>query len=270
MPKGDMTFFLSSPCIKKRRIPRKRARQGFSLVEMLVAIAVLTLMTLLLAQMFSSVSRTWLGGQARVDNFSKARVLLDLACEDLRSGVFRPDLAAFPGTNLTFYTRRPGFQSGAGDLRDVSLVSYVTQPDGTLLRGDLAVAWTNNASSISFGNTNALPHASSVTARDMASGVLGFRVLFIGTNGGLTSTYAPANGLRGFSVGLAVVDGGTMKKLTSPQLDTLRAGLEGALSGTNSIRADWENHLQSGLNWQSYPKDLGSGLRIFERYVSLP
>lgn len=245
-------------------------RRGFSLVEMLVAVTVLALMTLLLSQMFSSVNQTWLGGQSRVDNFSKARVLLDLASEDLRAGVFRSDLAAFPGSNLTFYTRRPGFQSGAGLLRDVSLVSYGMQPDGTLQRGDFAVAWTNAASAISFGNTNSLPQAASMTQRDMASGVLAFRVLFLGTNGMLASSYVPTNGLRGFSIGLAVLDGRTLKKLSPAQFDTLRAGLQGAVSGTNGIRADWENHLRSGINWTAYPDNLATGLRIFERYVSLP
>lgn len=236
---------------------------------MLVAMAVLAMMTVLLLQMFSSVNQTWLGGQARVDNFSRARALLDLACEDLKHGVYRDDLAAFPGTNIAFYTLRPGFKTGAADIRDVSLVEYRLQSDGTLQRGDLAISWGDPASEISFGSTNDLPRSTQLTMRDISSGILAFEVLYLSTNGLLQKP--PQNSaLKGFSVGLAVVDGATMKKLSQAQIAALRAGLSSAASGTNGLRADWENYLATGLDWGAYPKGLASGLKLFERYVPIP
>lgn len=241
---------------------------GFSLIELLVAVAVLALMTLMLGQLFSTVNTTWLGGQARVNNFSKSRVLLDLLSEDLRKGVYRSDLCSFPNSKIALYTQRAGFSKGATNLRDVSLVTYSLQPDTTLQRADYAVTFANNAG-VTFGNTNSLPETANAVARDTVSGVLGFQVLFLGTNGSLTSTYNPANGLRGFAVGLAVVDQRTLDKLSSAQISALQTDFLNKVSGTNSIRADWQHYMDAQLPWDSYPRDLGSGLKIFERYVPL-
>ncbi len=168
----------------------------------------------MLGQLFSTVNSTWLGGQSRVDNFSKSRVLLDLLSEDLRKGIYRSDLCSFPNSDIALYTQRAGFSKGATNLRDVSLVTYSLQPDSTLQRADYAVTFANT-SGVTFGNTNSLPETANAVARDTVSGVLGFRVLFLGTNGSLTSTYNATNGLRGFAVGLAVVDQRTLEKLNS-------------------------------------------------------
>ncbi len=241
---------------------------GFSLIELLVAVAVLALMTLMLGQLFSTVNTTWLGGQARVDNFSKSRVLLDLLSEDLRKGVYRSDLCSFPNSQIALYTQRAGFSKGATNLRDVSLVAYSLQSDTTLQRADYAVTFAN-PSGVTFGNTNSLPETANAIARDTVSGVLGFQVLFLGTNGSLTSTYDAANGLRGFAVGLAVVDQRTLDKLSADQISKLQSDFRSQVSGTNSIRADWQHYLNSQVSWDNYPRDLASGLKIFERYVPL-
>ncbi|PTX94978.1 hypothetical protein DB345_11785 [Spartobacteria bacterium LR76] len=241
---------------------------GFSLIELLVAVAVLALMTLMLGQLFSTVNTTWLGGQSRVDNFSKSRVLLDLLSEDLRKGVYRSDLCSFPNSEIALYTQRAGFSKGATNLRDVSLVTYSLQPDTTLQRADYAVTFANTAG-ITFGNTNSLPETANAIGRDTVSGVLGFRVFFLGTNGSLTSAYAASNGLRGFAVGLAVVDQKTLEKLSSDQITTLQSNFFNKASGTNSIRADWQHYMDSQLPWDSYPRDLARGIKIFERYVPL-
>ncbi len=254
--------------MRRSPICRSANTPGFSLIELLVAVAVLALMTLMLGQLFSTVNTTWLGGQARVDNFSKSRVLLDLLSEDLRKGVYRSDLCSFPNSDIALYTQRAGFSKGATNLRDVSLVTYGLQPDSTLQRADYAVTFANTAG-ITFGNTNALPETANAVARDTVSGVLGFRVLFLGTNGSLTPTYNTTNGLRGFAVGLAVVDQKTLEKLTSTQITTLQNDFLNKASGTNSIRADWQRYLDSQIAWSSYPRDLARGIKIFERYVPL-
>lgn len=254
--------------MKRSPICRFAKQRAFSLIELLVAVAVLALMTLMLGQLFSTVNTTWIGGQSRVDNFSKSRVLLDLLSEDLRKGVYRSDLCSFPNSDIALYTQRAGFAKGASDLRDVSLVTYNLQPDTTLQRADYALTYGNTAG-ITFGNTNSLPQKGNAVARDTVSGVVGFRVLFLGTNGALTPTYNSANGLRGFAVGLAVVDQRTLEKLTSSQVSQLQNNLNSTVSGTNSIRADWQHYLDTQIAWNDYPRDLPRGLKIFERYVPL-
>jgi len=254
----------------KRSPTSPSPRRAFTLIELLVAIAVLALMTIFLAQMLSSASQTWLLGKGRVDNFSKARALLDLLAGDLQSGIYRGDLSAFPSTNVAFYTRRAGFVGGANPVRDISLVQYTLWTNTVLQRADMGITWSDPATSISFGNTNTLPNLVSVTGRDTSEGVVGFRILFLGTNGNLSSNYVRTNGLKGFAVGLAVVDGATLKKMSPTQIGDLQGALQGRVSGTNSIKADWDSYLNSGMNWGAYPKSLGGGFKVFERYVYLP
>jgi prepilin-type N-terminal cleavage/methylation domain-containing protein len=259
---------------------RKSATKAFTLIELLVAMAVLALMTVLLAQMLQSTSQSWLGGQARVNNFAKARSMMDLMARDVQSGVFRADLAMFAGassgqafTNMAFYTLRPGVPSSSGaSVRDVSLVQYSVDSASILQRGDLAIPWDGTAATnISFGTTNALPQLPRVVSRETASGVVGFQILFMQRDGTLSKTYDPALSGKGIAIGMAVVDDNTLKRLEAAgKIDDLQSALAGTLSGTNSVKAEWDAFLQSGFNWGDYPPNLARGLKIFERYVVFP
>jgi hypothetical protein len=175
-------------------------------------------------------------------------------------------------TNVAFYTRRSGVPVNAADkLRNVSLVQYTLRPNGMLSRGDVPVSWDDAATAISFGLTNALPQLAGITDRDTVPGVVGFRILFVQTNGGLTNAYDPANRPRGAAIGLAFVDDNAIKKLTAAQLVGLREVFASHVSGTNSLKTDWEELLKNGgIAWANYPRDLGRGLKIFERYVQFP
>jgi len=245
-------------------------RRGFTLIEMLVAMAVLALVTIVLAQMLQAASQTWLTGQARVNNFNKGRSMLDLLVRDLQGGLYRDDLPAFPNGDVAFYTERAGFSGGTNATRNLSWVQYGlgTTSNTILQRSDLAVAW-NAANSLAFGSTNVPTGA---TARDTAPGVVGFQVQFLYADGSMSTNYVATNRPRAFSIGLAVIDDKTLERLQADPLKitALRNGFASHASGTNSLKADWENYLKSDLNWDSYPKSLATGLKVFERYVSLP
>jgi prepilin-type N-terminal cleavage/methylation domain-containing protein len=258
----------------------KSVTRAFTLIELLVAMAVLALMTVLLAQMLQSTSQSWLGGQARVNNFAKARSMLDLMARDVQSGVFRTDLGMFAGlsagqplTNMAFYTMRPGVPATAGaPVRSVSLVQYGMDAASVLQRGDMAIPWDGSAAAdITFGTTNALPELANVVSRETVSGVVGFQVLFMQRDGTLSKIYDPALSGRGLAIGMAVVDDNTLKRLQAAgKVADLQGALAAALSGTNSAKAEWDAFLQSGLNWGNYPPQLARGLKIFERYVVFP
>lgn len=257
--------------------PRRGAHPAFTLIELLVAMAVLMLMTVLLAQMFQTTSQSWLGGQARVNNFAKARSMMDLMARDVQAGVLRSDLGVFAGsssntplTNMAFYTMRPGVDSSAL-VRDVSLVRYTMDTNSVLQRGDLPIQWGGAATDISFGTTNALPEVGRVTSRETVSGIVGFQILFMQKDGTLSRVYDPVLSGKGLAIGLAVVDDKTLDRLRDAgKLAALQTALAGSLSGTNSMKSDWNNYLQSGLNWKDYPSSLGRGLKVFERYVVFP
>jgi type II secretory pathway pseudopilin PulG len=251
--------------------------KAFTLIELLVAMAVLMLMTVLLAQMLQSTSQSWLGGLARVNNFAKARSMMDLMARDVQSGVFRQDLAVFGGattaqpfTNMAFYTLRPGVDTNAL-VRDVSLVQYTLDANSVLQRGDLSIQWDGAPADISFGNTGALPELARVTPRETVSGIVGFQILFMQKDGTLSKVYDPVLSGKGMAIGLAVVDDKTLDRLRDQgKLAPLQAALAGTLSGTNSVKSDWDAYLKTGLVWSNYPPDLARGLKVFERYVVFP
>ncbi|GAT31836.1 Verru_Chthon cassette protein C [Terrimicrobium sacchariphilum] len=260
-----------SRCIDIPGLPcrRKSARHAFTLVELLVAITVLALISVVLAQMLSATSQTWITGQARVNNFTKGRAMMDLLTRDLQGGLYRTDLPAFPAGTVGFYTERPGFSSNA-TTRNLSWVQYDlgASTNTVLQRADLAASWSSSAPP-AFGDTVAPAGA---TPRDTAPGIVGFKVQFIYPDGSISTNYVATNRPRVAAVGLAVVDDKTLELLSAnpAKISALRNGFNTNATGTNSIKADWEKYLKNDLNWDAYPKTLTSGLKIFERYVSLP
>jgi hypothetical protein len=262
-----------------------------------VAVAILAIIVIMLGQMLGTMSRAWNFGHARANNFTKARAMLDLLAQDIQSGIFRPDLAAFPAAATSanppsweFYTARPGVSTSSA-LRNVSVVQYTfigpnnPTPGGipnTLERADSPILWTDPASNVSFGNTTGFAATLTVTPRDTASGVIAFDIIFIQSDGSFSTTFTPVQApptppplpasTRAVSISLAVIDDQTIAKLSSAQLTTLNSNLTAAVTDTppkHSVKSYWDTYL-SGMTWSSYPQGTGAGLATFERYVTLP
>jgi len=254
----------------KRSPTLRSTKSGFTLVELLVAVAVLALVAMVLAQMLQTASQTWMTGQARVNNFNKGRSMLDLLVRDLQGGLYRDDLPAFPNNEIAFYTGRPGFSGNTNATRNLSWVQYdLGASSNTILqRSDLAVDW-QAANAVAFGSATAPTGA---TPRDTAPGVVGFQIQFLYADGSISTNYDATNRPRAASIGLAVIDDKTLERLQADpiKITALRNGFASRATGTNSVKADWENYLKDGMNWDSYPPSLATGLKVFERYVSLP
>ncbi len=267
----------------------------------MVSITILVIIILLFGQMLSIMSKAWIYGHGRANNFTKARAMLELLAQDLQSGVFRADLAAFPsgasGTGAAppvykFYTGRPGIplpstptSSLPGALRNVSIVSYSLTQKTTptvsyaLERADYPILWTDGATNPGFGNVSTFPQ--NPNPRDTAPGVIAFEIMFIQSDGSLSTTYTSlstggvANALptRAISVSLAVIDDQTIQQLSPTQLTSLNTALTNQIQTKPgiSVKANWDAYLNGGgMAWNTYPKALGSSLATFERYILLP
>lgn len=271
------------------RLQQHSRRDAFSLVEMLTAVAILALLFSMLGGILGTMSRTWKEGQQRANNFTKARAMLDLLSRDLQAGLYRPDVKAFefpasPAGAVKFYTQRPGIMPTGTTARDISLVQYqmVTSATGsTLQRGDYGYDWTVSSSAnstlIAFENA-AFPIIPSANFRDTSPGIVGFKLLFVYASNTMSTTYpsslqtaTKSDPLKAIGITIAVVDDQAMDQLlTVDKAQSLRASLETVITGTHSVKTDWDAYLKSGLDWTNYPKSLATGLRIFERYVYLP
>jgi prepilin-type N-terminal cleavage/methylation domain-containing protein len=74
--------------MKTRSISRIAfGRAGFTLLELLAAIAILAIMITLLFQAFGQASRAWLQAENRVETFSTARGALDLMSRELSQAI---------------------------------------------------------------------------------------------------------------------------------------------------------------------------------------
>jgi type II secretory pathway pseudopilin PulG len=269
---------------------------SFTLVEMLVAVAVLSLMIAAMAQMSLLVSSAWIQGTNRIDDFTKSRAMLDLVIQDLQRGVFRSDIPSFltgaqtlsangstyfeNGTYTNaFYTRVPGIDPGVG-VRDVSLVSYSlnTANQGSdkisLQRSELAVPWgPSSATNIAFGSDASLMNLMQYATPQAASpGIVGFQVLFRRQDGSII----PSSGYTGedlthgpvvaIGVGIALVGKQALTEMTPTQVSNF-AGQIAAITVTTSAKAAWDQGVYSTILSQ-YPRSLSFSFQTFERWVA--
>jgi len=278
-----------------------KANKAFTLVEMLVSMAILSFMMIMMARFTGMAQQIWRLEQDRIDNFTKARSMLDLITDDLQRAVIRGDLPIFgtgrpaaaptlTGTGLyyftvtsattAFYTRLPGAggsSSSSTQLRNVSLVSYAltgtsSEDKIVLQRSDVAVPWTSSTN-ISFQGDMA-PLLQNATPLEAAPGVVGFRLAFRRADGtfvdqGLYTGYNAANPVVAVDVGLAVIGKGTLELLSTQQVRAIQSAFANVTIGTG-IKTTWDQQVMTSSFFASYPTDLRQGLRTFERCVACP
>lgn len=126
--------------------PRNRA---FSLVEMLVAAALLVLLVLLVAQIVNSASSVAAEARKRLDADSQARMVLDRIAQDFGrmnrgSEVDRFFAGEAGNDRMIFVSETPGYFSGASaeNQSGLSLIGYRFNSDHALQRLAKGLAWS--------------------------------------------------------------------------------------------------------------------------------
>ena len=260
-------------------------RDSFTLVEVLVAIAILSIMLVFLGAILASVTAVSSIGQQDSENSGNARAILDLMTRELEAGVSRPDLnqtnwiaATASGSTLTFYSQSTGSPPSSGTppavgtYRPLSFIEYVFNQTGTnsfLERGDQAILWTDSPpTSLPLGYVN--PTAPSPTQSMVLDGVVAFQVTFLQQDGSLSYVYSSTNTVAA-AVSLGVVDSKSLKLLlNSGQLPRLSKVLATAANGTVDPEEAWENAINTSPVLGTYPNQVRTGLQFFERIVDLP
>lgn len=132
--------------------PSKSRLRGFTLLEILVATAVLCLLVLLLNNIISSTMDVVGQGRRAFEVHSKARAAMDLLGRDLSQGLYRSEVESFQdgsgNSALAFFTRR-GASMAQGDestdYRQLSFVVYQARDEAdsgfSLWRGAVNVQW---------------------------------------------------------------------------------------------------------------------------------
>jgi prepilin-type N-terminal cleavage/methylation domain-containing protein len=113
--------------------------EGFTLLELLVSMTILSLILLLLSKMLDTVLRTWTDGDARVETFQTARGALEIMTRELTPAVVdtRMQFAVIPGEKLALAgasnvaPNSPAilWMAPLGEAGDLRCVGYYLQRD---------------------------------------------------------------------------------------------------------------------------------------------
>lgn len=115
---------------------RQQRLRAFTLAELLVAIAVLSLLVLLLTSLLGGVNRAWISGQQQVETFQEGRALLDLVSRELVHGIISSKLQMVQNPTLTGASQRANSsslfwqtQAASTDSGNLSEVGYFLSED---------------------------------------------------------------------------------------------------------------------------------------------
>ena len=267
-------------------------RRGFSLVELVVSVSVLTVLVALFANIFSMISGTWSSGRAQAGNFNQARVALEVLSRDLQGAIVRADLPAFfqnDSPALAFYTKEKSLKDD-GELgnRPLSAVLYaveIANGESALRRKSRGFDYANDIGYSSPAWN--VPSAPANLDSGIGPGVLVMQYQFIGSDG---RNYLPSavnqgwsqsglvpgvENLRAVIVSIVVIDPEGVKLLQSPgTLDRLRQNFSTADPGPlKSFSSAWQAQMDDPaqpLAMGGVPRKALQTLRTFERTTLLP
>ena len=111
-----------SPSGPVRRSPALRDEGGFTLLELMTALAITSMIVVMLFAAFNQASRAWTTAENRVETFTDARAVLDLMARELSQAVATPNIT-FHGDNQAVYFVAP-VNSNPANHADLCEVGY--------------------------------------------------------------------------------------------------------------------------------------------------
>lgn len=195
--------------------PHTLRRRGFTILELLVAITLLSILVVLLLSMLDNTTKLWRTNENRVESYREARAALNLIASDLRSiysstntNAYASTFPNFDSTNsLGFLANLPLSAQGGSNKSELCTVAYFsgfgkagafntsTQQSGNVYRflvpsDDTFVKMTNTppdffANTLASGNISPTATGLDVIARNIAD--FSVREYTVATNGSLSA-----------------------------------------------------------------------------------
>ena len=81
----------------------KRSRAAFTLIELMVSMAILGLIMVILFSIFEEVNKAWLNSENRVETFTQGRAVLDLLSRELSQAVATPKITFYGDVNKLYF-----------------------------------------------------------------------------------------------------------------------------------------------------------------------
>lgn len=272
----------------------RHSRNGFTLAELLVSIAVLTIIVLLTSKMVDNAANAITLGTKRLNVESQVRPVFGRMGLDFAKMVRRPDVDCYVkgpldpevgNDRIAFFCNTPGYYPSSGSASSLSLVSYRINSDsnslsyGRMERMGKGLLWSGVSSlpGLIFGIQsiyNNWPAATSGSTADadyelIAPQIFRFEYFYV-LNTGAVSDQPGAPGMKdiaAISVVVAAVDQKSRVPLSDQQMDTLITNL---VDFAPSMRAsDLATAWQSTLNAiTGMPRPAINGIRVYQRYFA--
>jgi prepilin-type N-terminal cleavage/methylation domain-containing protein len=153
------------------------ASLGFTLLELLVAMAILALMVAMLFAAFGQASRGWLQAENRVETFTQARAALDFMSRELAQAIATTNISFLGGVNNVAFVAPV-----STDTNDVvDLLEVVYRLDGGRLERQVTAfaagsAWNFYSQPQNWPTTTGITNA-------VADNIVSLRFDYLGTNG---------------------------------------------------------------------------------------
>jgi prepilin-type N-terminal cleavage/methylation domain-containing protein len=284
----------------------RQSDRAFTLAEMLVAVAILTLLILLFAWFLNSASTITTLGTKRIDADSSARPLLDRMGVDFSQMVKRSDVSYFVKTQantqvgndqIAFYSAVTGYYPSPSKQSPVSLVAYRVNSDSTspsynkVERMGKGLIWSGAsptyipilflapAGAPTTTIDNIWPAATNSSTSDSDYELVGphvfrFEYYYLLTMGALspgpwTSTNTVAiKDVAAIVVAIAAIDPKSKVLVTNSQIATIAGSLSDytASMGPGQLLTGWQSALD-GIT--GIPRQVISNIRLYERYFYL-
>lgn len=267
-------MILNEATSDQRKRTREDRSQAFTLIELLVSMAILALLTVLIAQIAGVTSNAINTSSKKLSGMAQARFALDRLGADLLARVNRSDVdqnfqkLAGGNDQLSFFSE---VESVGGD-RQVSTLSYRIQETATdrkfqLERGVVGTSYDSGAE-LSFLPAT-IPAPADADYDVLADGVLRLEFCYLKKEGTLSiSAQHDLSDVSAVIVAVAVLDPKSRKILKDADLKDIADALPDAEDG-KTPREVWEEAMKGSSFAAGVPPQGRQALRLYERYYYL-
>lgn len=274
----------------------RRFCHAFTLAELLVSIAVLTLIVLFVSSMVNSATNITTMGNKRMDADSQVRPVLDRMAVDFSQMIKRPDVDYYVKSSLdpengndkiAFFCKAPGYYPATGSQSSISLVAYRVNSNATsaslnrMERMGKGLLWSGvpeTDTPMLFGLQAIFinwPAATDSALVDPDYELIGPQIFrleyFYLLKTGAISNLPGAAGMqdvKAISVALATIDQKSRVLLSDSQVTTVIGRLKDfdATKPSYDLTTSWQTTLD-GIT--DMPRVAINGIRIYQRYFYL-
>jgi len=281
----------------------KKSHDGFTIVELLVSVAVLVVLVLLISRLFSSAATVTTSGNKRMDADTQLRPLFDRLAIDFSQMVKRADIDYYLKSSsnvqagndqLAFYGTVSGYYPSSGSQSPISLVGYRINSISSstsfnkLERMSKGLVWNGVSTTdmpvvfLPLTIASTWPAATNASADSdyelIAPYVFRFEYYYFLKNGSYaitpwdtTSGHSTVSGMQdvaAISVCVAVIDPKSRALLSDAQVTTLVGRLPDFATSMapGALLSQWQSALDVITDM---PRPSIQGVRIYERYFYL-